>query len=202
MTTRETLFFFFLVSSQVELLTISKELGSNRKYLNLSSWVKCQTAQSWHSKSLSFPFCTQALWLKDKLPEGLFLGSDMNYRLNLYTRTSKYTECKLQNVWEIWPSNFLPCIKAYNLNFKVFNNTTKRSLTSVTYINQNRFRGESSIMKLPGCQKQGKILLLAVASFVFKWFVFLSLGPSPTHIRPLCDVEKAPCSPLGRALLW
>lgn len=45
---------------------------------------------------LSFP--AGSLWSEDKLPEGLFLGSDVNYRPNLYTQTSKYADCKLQNI--------------------------------------------------------------------------------------------------------
>lgn len=62
--------------------------------------------------------------LEDKLPEGLFLGGDMNYRLHLYTQPSKYTEYKLQNIQKIWISNFLLCFKAHNLNFEVVSNTT------------------------------------------------------------------------------
>ena len=102
LTTRE-MFFFFLVSSQVEHLVRLKELATKGNNLNLLSYVKRQTAQSWPFKTLSLSFHAESLWSEDKLPEGLFLGGDMNYRLNLYTQTSKYIYCKLQNTWEICP---------------------------------------------------------------------------------------------------
>lgn len=143
--------------------------------------------QSWRSKTLPFSFPAESLWLEDKLPERLFLGRDRNYRLNFYTQTSKYTECKLQNIWEIWPSNFLPCIKAPNLNFKVFNNTTKWSLS------QNRFRNGSNIKKTAGAPEARDVpaacrYLLYSSYLLLAWI--LSPGPSLAQTGPVCDVEK------------
>ena len=83
----------------------------------------------------------------------------------------------------------------------MFNNTTKWSLTGVIYTSQNRFRDESSIMKIAGVPHKKEIpaswlcfLCIQVISYPLG---FWSAGPTLTHPRPLFDVDKGLCSPLG-----
>ena len=124
----------------------------------------------------------------------------MNHRPNLYTQTSKYIHCEFQHTGNL-PCDCLSCIKAHNLNFKMFNNTTKWSLTGVIYASQNRFRDESSIMKIAGVPHTREIpvsclcfLCIQVISYPLG---FLSAGPALTHPRPLFDVDIGLCSPFG-----
>lgn len=195
LTTRETLLFF---GKQPDRTFRNSEWTWLQEEIPQLIILHQISAQSWCSKTFSsFPaesLCKRinSLWF--------ILGSNMNCRLKLDTQVSKYTWYKLHSRWEIWLSNF-----HHNLNFKGYNNAPKWSLTGVTNASQNRFRRDSSTMKIAGGppSKVAWCLLLPhlYSSYIFTTRISMS-RTSLDYTSPLCDLEKSLHNPsLGRSSL-
>ena len=112
----------------------------------------------------------------------------MDYRLHLYTQTSKYTGTNCRTCKKFGLVIFFYVLRLIILISKYLIILQ----TSVINISQNRFRAESNVMSIVGVPETRNYWLLVSLNFYVQDF---------TNTRPLYDLEKGPCSPLERALL-